>query len=160
MHREQAPSRGRRETAINSSNATHYGSCFCGAVRIAVRGEPIGMGYCHCQSCRSWSASPVNAFTLWKSADVALESGAELVETYHQTPRSFRKWCRKCGGHVMTDHPLWGLIDVFAAVLPTLAFQPAVHVNYAESVLPNRDGLPKLHDFPKDLGGSGISVPE
>lgn len=24
------------------------------------------MGYCHCESCRHWSAGPVNAFTLWK----------------------------------------------------------------------------------------------
>jgi hypothetical protein len=45
-------------------------------------------------------------------------------------------------------------------MLPTLAFKPAVHVNYAESVLRIRDGLPKLRDFPADLGGSGESVPE
>jgi hypothetical protein len=27
-------------------------------------------------------------------------------------------------------------------------------------VLPMKDGLPKLKDFPAELGGSGISVPE
>jgi len=46
--------------------ATHKGECFCGAVRVEVSGEPEAMGYCHCQSCRSWSGGPVNAFTLWK----------------------------------------------------------------------------------------------
>ena len=46
--------------------ATHKGECFCGAVHVEVSGEPEAMGYCHCQSCRSWSAAPVNAFTLWK----------------------------------------------------------------------------------------------
>ena len=45
---------------------THKGECFCGAVQIEVSGEPEAMGYCHCRSCRSWSAGPVNAFTLWK----------------------------------------------------------------------------------------------
>jgi hypothetical protein len=35
-----------------------------------------------------------------------------------------------------------------------------VHVNYAETVLPIRDGLPKLKDFPAEFGGSGESVPE
>jgi hypothetical protein len=138
----------------------HEGSCFCGAVRVSVRGEPLGMGYCHCQSCRTWSASPVNGFSLWKPEAVAITQGADQVVTYNQTPRSFRKWCRKCGGHLMTDHPQWGLVDVFAAMLPTLSFKPAVHVNYAESVLRIRDGLPKLRDFPADLGGSGESVPE
>ena len=48
----------------------------------------------------------------------------------------------------MTNHPPLGLIDVFTATIPTLAFAPGVHVNYAETVLPMRDGLPKLKDFP------------
>ena len=44
----------------------YKGRCFCGAVQIEVSGEPEAMGYCHCASCRSWSAGPVNAFSLWK----------------------------------------------------------------------------------------------
>lgn len=77
---------------------------------LEVSGAPEAMGYCHCSACRSWSAGPANAFTLWK-------------------PES-------------------------------LAFEPAVHANYAETVLPMKDGLPKLKDFPKELGGSGATVPE
>jgi hypothetical protein len=46
------------------------------------------------------------------------------------------------------------------ATIPTLEFSPGVHVNYAETVLPMRDGLPKLKDFPAELGGSGQAVPE
>jgi len=49
---------------------------------------------------------------------------------------------------------------VFAATLPALEFKPGVHVNYAETVLPLRDGLPKLKDFPKEFGGSGEMVAE
>jgi hypothetical protein len=60
----------------------------------------------------------------------------------------------------MTNRPPLGLVDVFAATLPTLKFDPGVHVNYAETVLPMRDGLPKLKDFPKEFGGSGELVPE
>ena len=52
------------------------------------------------------------------------------------------------------------LIDVFAATLPTLKFTPGVHVNYAETVLRMRDGLPKMKDFPAELGGSGDVVAE
>jgi len=60
----------------------------------------------------------------------------------------------------MANHPPLGLVDVFAATLPTLKFVPGVHVNYAETVLPMRDGLAKLKDFPKEFGGSGEVVPE
>jgi hypothetical protein len=60
----------------------------------------------------------------------------------------------------MTDHPPLGLVDVYAATIPMLKFVPGVHVNYSETVLPMKDGLPKLKDFPAELGGSGVAVPE
>jgi len=139
---------------------THQGQCFCGAVRLEVEGEPEAMGYCHCASCRSWSGGPVNAFSLWNPNAVKVTAGAEHVATYQKTPLRERKYCAKCGGHLMTNHPPLSMIDVFAATLPTLAFAPGVHVNYAETVLPMKDGLPKLKDFPKEFGGSGEAVPE
>lgn len=139
---------------------SHKGSCFCGAVHVEVSGAPEGMGYCHCQSCRSWSGGPVNAFTLWKPDAVRVTSGEDQLATYKKTELSERQYCRKCGGHLMTRHPTLGLVDVFAATIPTLKFEPGVHVNYAETVLPMRDGLPKLKDFPAELGGSGETVPE
>jgi hypothetical protein len=138
----------------------HAGSCFCGAVRLVVKGVPEAMGYCHCRSCRSWSGGPVNAFSLWKPEAVEIESGGEHIATFQKTPLSERKYCKKCGGHLMTNHPTFGLVDVFAATIPTLDFKPGVHVNYAETVLRMRDGLPKLRDFPAELGGSGEAVAE
>lgn len=118
------------------------------------------MGYCHCESCRTWSASPLNAFTLWKPDSVRITRGAEHIATYNQTPRTFRKWCKNCGGHILAEHPGLGVIDVYAAVIPSLSFKAGLHVNYQESVLHMKDGLPKLKDYPRELGGSGVSVPE
>ncbi len=102
----------------------------------------------------------MNAFTLWKPETVKIAAAQQHVATYNKTSISDRKYCAKCGGHLMTNHPPFGLIDVYAATLPTLRFSPGVHVNYSETVLPMRDGLPKLKDFPSELGGSGIAVPE
>jgi hypothetical protein len=141
-------------------NNSYSGSCFCGAVQFTVSGAPVVMGYCHCDSCRHWSAGPVNAFTLWKPEAVRVTQGADKIGTYHKTPRSFRKWCLSCGGHVYTEHPLWGLVDVYAAAIPKFPFKPGVHVNYQETVLRIQDGLPKLQDLPKEMGGSGIVVAE
>ena len=139
---------------------THASSCFCGEVKFEVTGEPVAMGYCHCSSCRQWSAGPVNAFTLWQPEALKVTQGAASIGTFNKTAASARKWCTKCGGHLFTDHPGFGLVDVYAALLPKLRFEPGVHVNYAEAVLHIHDGKPKLQDFPKELGGSGISVPE
>ena len=138
----------------------HAGKCFCGAVEIEVNGAPEVMGYCHCSSCRSWSAAPVNAFALWKPENVKVTKGAEFVGHFMKTKMSDRQYCTKCGGHLMNNHPPLGLVDVYAATIPSVKFSAGVHVNYAETVLPMKDGLPKLKDFPAELGGSGVAVPE
>jgi hypothetical protein len=59
----------------------------------------------------------------------------------------------------MTNHPLWGLVDVFAATLPTLKFSPGVHVNYVETVLPMRDGLRSLKISLLSLAGRASRLP-
>lgn len=140
--------------------STHKGQCFCGTVEIEVTGEPAGMGYCHCGSCRKWSASPVNAFTLWDPNQVKVVKGEKHIKQYNKTENSYRKWCEKCGGHLMAGHPSLGLTDVYAAIVPSLEFTPGLHVNYDETVLPMKDGLPKMKDFPPEFGGSGETVPE
>lgn len=139
---------------------SHKGQCFCGAVELEVTGEPAAVGYCHCTSCRTWSAGPVNAFSLWKPEQVKVTRGENLIGSFAKTENSQRKWCTKCGGHLMTNHPQWNLIDVYAATIPTFAFKPGVHVNYQETVLRITDGLPKLKDLPAEMGGSGQPIAE
>ena len=143
-----------------SNGKVYQGSCFCGAVRFTVTGEPAAMGYCHCESCRAWSAAPVNAFTLWKPDAVQITQGAENIRTYSKTPLSYRKWCTTCGGHVFTEHRTWGVTDVYAAVIPDFPYQASIHVNYEETKLRIQDGLPKMKDLPQEMGGSGVSIPE
>jgi hypothetical protein len=142
------------------SDPRYSGQCFCGAVQIEVSGAVAGAGYCHCGDCRSWSAGPVNAFTLWPTDAVKITRGADQIGEFHKTERSYRVWCKACGGHLMTRHPQWNLVDVYAATIPSFPFKAGVHVNYASTVLRMKDGLPKLKDFPKEMGGSGEAVPE
>jgi hypothetical protein len=139
---------------------TYEGSCFCGAVQLTVSGSPMATGYCHCDSCRRWSAGPVNAFSLWKADAVRVTKGSDNIGSFAKTPASHRKWCKTCGGHLMTEHPAWDMIDVYASVIPSFRWEPHVHVNYQETVLHVRDGLPKMKDFPKEMGGSGDALPE
>ena len=91
-----------------------------------LTGEPASMGYCHCNSCRRWSAGPVNAFTLWQPERVKITSGEENIGTYNKPPQSYRKWCKVCGGHIFTEHPGLGLTDVYAAVISDLPFIPGL----------------------------------
>jgi hypothetical protein len=142
------------------NDKTYKGHCFCGAVEVSVTGSPVAMGYCHCTSCRSWSAAPINAFSLWKPEQVNVTKGKENIEAFHKTEKSHRQFCRACGGHLMTQHPTWGLIDVYTAIIPDLPFEPKLHVHYGEKVVSLRDGLPKFENVPQEMGGSGKTMSE
>jgi hypothetical protein len=139
---------------------THSGSCYCGAVEIEMSRPPLDMGYCHCANCRKYSGAPLTAFSLWKADDVKVTKGSELLAHFQSSEISDRRYCTKCGAHVMIDHPKLGLIDVRSALPTTVTFKPTVHLNYEETVLPIKDGLPKLRDFPAAIGGSGEAMPE
>ena len=150
-----------------SENTQHEGSCFCGDVKFTVTGNPEAMAYCHCDSCRNWSAGPVSAFTLWKPTTLEITQGLDNIAGFDKNPISGdtnvvsnRVWCKSCGGHLYTDHPTMGLIDVPAVIIKNFNFKPGFHVHYQESVLPMKDGLPKFKDLPKEAGGSGEELPE
>ena len=96
----------------------------------------------------------------WPPDALKVTSGADKIGTFNKTPNSSRQWCTVCGGHLFTEHPGMKLVDIYAANLPGLEFKPALHVNYVESVLQMKDGLPKFRNFPKDVGGTGETVPE
>jgi hypothetical protein len=117
------------------------------------------MGYCHCEACRRYSTAPVSLFTLWKPENVSVTKGEQFFGKFKSSEMSDRRYCTQCGGHVMIDHPTLGLADIRMA-LSGVTFKPTVHLNYAEKVLPIHDGLPKLRDFPKEIGGSGEILPE
>jgi len=150
-----------------NNNSNHTGHCFCGEVEFSLCGNPEVMAYCHCDSCRQWSASPVSGFTLWKPEHIEITKGKENIAGFSGNPLSGdetivsdRAWCKKCGGHLYTDHPTMGLIDIPSAVIRDFMFRPGFHVHYQESVHPMKDGLPKFKDLPEEAGGTGKQLAE
>jgi hypothetical protein len=137
----------------------HTGGCYCGAVEIEATGEPLDMGYCHCEAGRRYCAAPFSIFTLWKPDTVKISKGEQFLGKFKSSDISDRRYCTKCGGHGMIDHATLGLADV-RVPLSDLTFKPTAHLNYQETVLPIKDGLPKLKDFPTAIGGSGETLPE
>lgn len=161
MQEHDAGTNGREAGAgIGARSGKAGAACFCGAVVLALNGPPEEMGYCHCESCRAYSGAPFGAYMVWKSADVTIAAGAELVASFNRTGMSDRHFCRRCGGHLMTRHPDLDLTDVAAGTVHGIVFAPAVHLNYSEAVLRVHDGVPKLRDFPAEAGGSGERVAE
>lgn len=62
-------------------NDVYRGTCFCGKVEFEATGAPAVMGYCHCDDCKSWSATPINAFSLWPPDSIRITKGEAHVST-------------------------------------------------------------------------------
>ena len=80
---------------MSQDEKTYEGRCYCGAVTIEVTGEPEGAGYCHCAACRSWSAGPVNAFTLWKPEAIQVKQGEDQIDEYNENIKVYNEQIEK-----------------------------------------------------------------
>ena len=115
--------------------ATYKAGCFCGAVELEVTGKPVFSGYCHCRDCQAWSAAPINAFSLWTSDSARITRGEGEIGTFHKTENSYHKFCKTCGGHLMTEHPRMRLINVYANLLQGFTHEPTQHANYGSKMV-------------------------
>ncbi len=144
---------------VNEEPSEHHGSCYCGAISVTVKGPPRASAICHCHSCRKWHAAPINAWSIWKSADVTI-SGPMITSSENEA--SGRVSCAKCGGCVANHKPKVNMTVVYPMTLAGsgFAFEPASHIFYSERVMDFADDLPKFADMPERMGGSGERVEE
>ena len=140
--------------------STRTGNCYCGTIKVEVSGEPVGMGFCHCDSCKSWSGTCMQPFALWMPGSVRLVAGADRLGSTNKTAQVYRKFCTACGGHVMAELATSGLTNLYPSMLPALHFAPQLHLYYGEKVVSMADGLPKYRDLPAQYGGSGTTLPD
>jgi hypothetical protein len=82
--------------------ATHTGSCLCGKVRFAARGDLRGVVYCHCSQCRRQSGHFVAA-TQSRDADIEIE-GREALVWYGASDVARRGFCGTCGSLLFWKH--------------------------------------------------------
>jgi hypothetical protein len=73
---------------------TLTGSCKCGNVRVALRGNPVRIGICHCTDCRQESGSAFTFFAVWPAAE--FESQGETSEF------AGRRFCPNCGSRLFS----------------------------------------------------------
>jgi hypothetical protein len=69
-------------------------SCKCGNVRVALRGNPVRIGICHCTDCRQESGSAFTFFAVWPAAE--FESQGETSEF------AGRRFCPNCGSRLFS----------------------------------------------------------
>lgn len=76
---------------------TRTASCSCGQLRIEVRGEPRGVGLCHCLACQRRTGSVFAALAAFAGPYAVSGSATEYVRTGDQGSRFRFRFCPVCG---------------------------------------------------------------
>ncbi len=110
------------------------GHCLCGDLAYEYQGDPLWHAYCHCESCRRQTSSPVAAFVGVLAGSFRYTKGAPAH--YASSPGVIRSFCGRCGSPMSfegVNSP--GEIHIYAGTLsdPT-AFSPTEHVYVAEQL--------------------------
>jgi hypothetical protein len=96
------------------ASATLAGRCFCGGVRIAARGQPFQVSWCHCRDCRRQTGAPAVVWAGFDSEQVAFEGGRRLRQS---SPHIIRSFCPECGTPMTyEDDRLAGAIYIHAGL--------------------------------------------
>eukprot|EP00930_Biecheleria_cincta_P040451 TRINITY_DN27715_c0_g3_i2.p1 TRINITY_DN27715_c0_g3~~TRINITY_DN27715_c0_g3_i2.p1 ORF type:complete len:433 (+),score=73.25 TRINITY_DN27715_c0_g3_i2:44-1342(+) len=134
--------------------------CLCSAVRIKITGAPQFVGLCHCIDCRTWTGGVGHLAVVVPMEQASIQSG-EFVNFEGTKVRiqdkGFRNNCSKCYSCVFSKHvDISGgtSIEICAGLFPK-AFPLQAHMFYQQRIMSIKDGVPKLKDRPKELGGSG-----
>lgn len=121
------------------------GRCLCGDVTYAFSGPENWRGYCHCESCRRNTASPVAAFFGVPRAAFRFTGKAPAV--YASSPGVRRLFCARCGTPMAYDSDRFpDEIHLYAASLDDpAAFAPEAHFFFAEHLpwFDVQDDLPR-----------------
>ena len=67
------------------------GGCLCGAVRFIATGQPKGVAWCHCQSCRKHSGAPVSVFVAFDRTAYTVTKGE--ITKFNSSPGRWREFC-------------------------------------------------------------------
>ncbi|MBI6555401.1 GFA family protein [Pseudomonas sp. LY-1] len=111
------------------------GSCFCKAVRYQVDSLDMPISHCHCDSCRK-----VHAAAFVSTAGVMREhfrwtQGEELLAAFESSPGKFRRFCSRCGSHLMAERGHQPHVIVRVATLDDdPSIRPTAHIWTAHDV--------------------------
>ena len=121
------------------------GRCLCGAVTYEYSGPENWSAYCHCESCRRNTASPVTAF--FGVPLSAFRFTGQPPAVYRSSPGVERRFCATCGTPMAFQAERWpGEIHLYAATLEQPeAYRPQGHVHFDEhlSWFDVKDDLPR-----------------
>lgn len=80
--------------------ATRTAACACGQLRIAVHGEPRGVGVCHCLACQRRTGSVFAALARFAAPYEVHGTAAQFTRVGDHGSQFVFRFCPRCGSTV------------------------------------------------------------
>ncbi|HEY9101652.1 GFA family protein [Chitinimonas sp.] len=108
---------------------TRTATCSCGQLRITVRGEPRGVGLCHCLACQQRTGSMFAALASFNEPYTVTGAATEYVRTGDAGAQFRFRFCPVCGTNLFhTEEGTTGSVSVAVGAFADPAF-PAPQVS-------------------------------
>lgn len=116
---------------MTADTTTRTASCACGQLRIEVRGEPRGVGVCHCLECQRRTGSVFAALASFRAPFSVSGHATEYVRAGDTGARFRFRFCPVCGSTVFhTEEGVEGSVGVAVGAFGDPAFpMPQVSVH-------------------------------
>lgn len=100
-------------------------TCGCGQLSIAVRGDPLGVGVCHCLLCQRRTGSVFAALATFAAPWEVAGTAAEHVHVGDQGARFTFRFCPRCGTSLFdTEDGVEGRVSVAVGCFGDPDFPP------------------------------------
>lgn len=105
------------------------GSCLCGAVAYAVDAPPGPIVHCHCLTCRKAHASAFSSVMPVPREAFRFTRGESALSSFESSPGKLRRFCIRCGAHIVADRADQPVILLRLGCLDTpIAETPRAHI--------------------------------
>jgi hypothetical protein len=136
-------------------NARYRGSCYCGAVKLLAKADPVDAKICHCRGCQLLHGAPMQWAAIFHKHDIlftkdSIENitffNSESMQSTHVLPCKLA--CKNCRGLIADEGRrmmlLFPTVFNFDRNRIPESFKPTCHIFYGQRVVDVRDGVPKF----------------
>ena len=105
------------------------GSCLWGAVAYQVDAPLERIAHCHCRTCRKTHGAAFSSVAAVPREKFQWIRCRELLGAFESSPGKFRRFCTRCGSHIMAERPALPTVMLRLGCLDTTVMdQPQVHI--------------------------------
>lgn len=105
------------------------GSCLCGAIAYEADAEISRIIHCHCQTCRKTHGAAFSSVTAVPRESFRWTRGSELLDAFESSPGKYRRFCSRCGSHLMAERVTQPVVLLRLGCLDTpVTDRPQVHI--------------------------------